>query len=62
MLPRRSPHRARLESGIELRDAGDVAPRAVDPEVDEPVSPEEERRRRAYAEWLSRFDTRKTAA
>lgn len=58
MLPRRSPHRARLESGIELRDP---APRA-DADGDEPLSPEEEERRRAYAEWLSRFGAGKTAA
>lgn len=60
MLPRRSPHRPRLESGIELRDP---APRAaVDDGSDEPVSPEDENRRRAYAEWLARFESRTAAA
>jgi hypothetical protein len=59
MLPRRIPHRPRLESGIELREP---EPRAVDAESEEALPPEEEERRRAYAEWLSRFDSRKTAA
>jgi hypothetical protein len=61
MLPRLRSQRIRLESSIELRDAGDAGPRAVDDaESDEPLSPEDEKRRRAYADWLASFD--KTAA
>jgi hypothetical protein len=59
MLPRVRSHRAAPESGI-LPCAGDARQRAADVERDEPLSPEEERLRRAYAEWLARFD--KTAA
>jgi hypothetical protein len=63
MLPRLRPQRPRLESGIQLRgavDADDAARLAVDVEGDEALSPEDEKRRRAYADWLARFD--KTAA
>jgi len=64
MLPRLRPQRPRLESGIQLREAGDAARLAVDVDVDverdEPLSPEDEKRRRAYADWLARFE--KTAA
>lgn len=59
MLPRRHPQRPRLESGIELREH---APRAVDVESDEPLSPEDEQRRREYAEWLARFEPGNAAA
>ncbi len=59
MLPRRDPHRARLESGIELRDR--VA-RAADVEGDEPLSPEDEKLRREYAAWLARFESGNAAA
>jgi len=59
MLPCRNPHRPRLESGIELREP---APRAIDAGSDEPLSPEDEERRRAYAEWLSRFESHNAAA
>lgn len=58
MLPRRSPHRPRLESGIELRDAD---ARSVVAEADESLSPEEAERRRAYAEWLARFESHSAA-
>ena len=57
MLPRLRPQRPRLESSIEVRG---VTHAAVGPESDERLSPEEEKRRRAYADWLARFD--KTAA
>jgi len=60
MLPSLRPQRSCLESSIELRDAGESGSRAVDPESDEALSPEDEKRRRAYAEWLARFE--KTAA
>jgi len=62
MLPRLRPQRPRLESSIELRDAGDAARLAVDVERDEPLSPEDEKRRRAYADWLARFESRNAAA
>ncbi len=57
MLPRRT-HRPRLESGIELREP-EADPRV---EIDEPLSPEEDERRRAYAEWLARFERGHAAA
>jgi hypothetical protein len=60
MLPRLHPQRPRLESSIEVRDSGVV--RVVDAESDEPLSPEDEKRRRAYAEWLARFESRNDAA
>lgn len=59
MLPRRDPHRPRFESGIELREH---APRAVDVASDEPLSPEDEKRRSEYAEWLARFERGHAAA
>ena len=62
MLPRLRPQRPRLESSIELRDAGDAGLRAVEAESDELLSPEDEKRRRAYAEWLARFASRNAAA
>jgi hypothetical protein len=62
MLPRLRPQRPRLESGTQLRDTGDVRARAVLIESDEPLSPEDEKRRRAYAEWLARFESRNAAA
>jgi len=60
MLPRLRLPRAPFESSIQLRDADESGPRAVHVESDEPLSPEDEKHRRAYAEWLARFD--KTAA
>jgi hypothetical protein len=60
MIPRLHPQPPRLESSIELRDTSDAGPRVVDPPSDEPLSSEDEKRRRAYADWLARFD--KTAA
>ena len=63
MLPRLRLQRPRLESGIELRDAGDDTARlAVAIDGDEVLSPEDEKRRRAYAEWLARFESRNAAA
>lgn len=59
MLPRRSLHRPRLESGIELRDP---AARAEEDGADEALSPEDEKHRRAYAEWLARFEPGPAAA
>jgi hypothetical protein len=59
MLPRRSPQRPRLESGIALRDPD---PRPADAESDEPISAEDDERRRAYAAWLARFDRDHAAA
>jgi hypothetical protein len=64
MLPRLRSQRPRLESSTQLRDAGDAddfAQLAVAIESDEPLSPEDEKGRRAYADWLARFD-KKTAA
>ena len=58
MLPRRT-HRPRLESGIDLREPD---PRPVDAEGDEPLSPEDAERRRAYAAWLARFERDHAAA
>lgn len=66
MLPRRSTHRARLESGIDLRSSSE--PRPTDAELEEALSlspeesPEDEQRRRAYAAWLARFERRHAAA
>ena len=65
MLPRRDPQRPRLESGIDLREPRERSRvRAVeyDVEGDEPLSPEDEKRRRAYAEWLARFESPNAAA
>ena len=59
MLPRRHPHRPRLESGIQLRDP---AAHAADVESDEAPSPEDEKRRREYAAWLARFESGTAAA
>ena len=60
MLPRLRPQRPRLESSIEVRDS--VVVRAADAESDEPLSPDDEKRRRAFAEWLARFESRNDAA
>jgi hypothetical protein len=59
MLPRPRSQRPRLESSIEPRDP---SARTVSAESDEPLSPEDENRRRAYAEWLARFASRNAAA
>jgi hypothetical protein len=59
MLPPRDRQRPRLHSGVELRDP-DARADGVD--ADEAISPEDERRRRAYAEWLAGFESRHAAA
>ncbi len=65
MLPRLRSQRLRLESSVRLREAGDAdeaGQLAADVESEEPLSPEDEKRRRAYAEWLARFESRNAAA
>jgi hypothetical protein len=63
MLPRLRSQRVRLESSIRLRDGSESGPLPVDDaESDEPLSPEDEKRRRAYAEWLARFGSGNAAA
>jgi hypothetical protein len=60
MLPRLRSQRPPFESSIQLRDADESGPVVIEVESDEPLSPEDEKGRRAYAEWLARFE--KTAA
>jgi hypothetical protein len=62
MLPRLDRQRAPLESSIRLRAADEGGPPAVDLASDEPLSPEDEKQRCAYAEWLARFGSRNAAA
>jgi hypothetical protein len=62
MLPRLRPLCPDPESSIQLRAASDAGQRPFDAESDEPLSPEDEKRRRAYAAWLARFESRNAAA
>jgi hypothetical protein len=55
MLPRLRSQRVRLESSIELRDPLPPAALETVAETEEALSPEDERRRCAYAEWLESF-------